>query len=517
MTEPADRADLLHQSYWIIMGLGVLCVGLLLAVIYLLWLRPDPVHVSADGLQDADLREQVIKQLIGSNPGISDSHNDPDVGRINQPNLQGRMVGGVPVSTNRFGIRERNYALPKPPGTVRVVILGDSFVFGYGVRSEERLGIHLERWLTERTTNFDGPIEVLQIGVPSWTFTNEVAYLRRQLSELQPDLVFHISVPNDIADGRGARGFGVPSGFSPQVRKRADSRINTMFARQFLGFPGEGYLRRAIDYEGRQRYQDAVAKIQRLARLIEQMGGQYRLLLHHRHQVPITRQHLGRHFEPTHVVYMGSIFGNDRQYWTAENDWHWNPAGHLKVAQLLYGLIVRDGLLPQVNPAPWDEAAQVVEEIADGGRVEAERGDLDEAAILALTYAPPLAASIDFEKLDKPTAAQIHGGIDKARRVSPYASFVLKNDGGTHLRIQGQTFPRPELDGAHVRVFVDAEAVGLFELRADTELDLRYALPEAVAEHPYLSVRFEASDYVYQGPDLQHCVVFYLKRIALEA
>jgi len=514
MPESADETRPARWAYWTIMALGVLCVVLSMVIAYLLIQRPEAGLVPEIALQDPDVRQQVVAQLVAENAGIYDSHVDADVGRILQPNLPGRPAGDVPISTNRFGIRERDYALPKPPDVLRVVILGDSFVFGWGVRAEERLGAHLEPWLTEQSTDFTGRIEVLHIGVASWTFTNEAAYLRRQLSDLQPDLVFHISAPNDIDDGPGTRGFGVPATFSPQMRKRADSMINAAFPMASLGFSRSGYLRHGIDYEGLQRYRTAVAEVQRLASAVEHAGGRYRLILHHRHQNPITWTHLGRYLDPTQVVFLADSFGSDEQYWNSKRDPHWNPAGNRIMAQLLYGLILRDGLLPQLTLTPWDEADQVVEKIAVAGRAEAEGPNLQEHA--PRMPALPIASRIDFEQLDAVSAAQVHGGIDRERRVSPYASFVLKNEGGRQLRIQGRTFPRPELDGAQVQVFIDAEQVGSFELRADTELDLHYAVPEATTDRPYLTIRFESDDYVYAGPDLQHCAVFWLKRLALE-
>src|SRR5262245_12490964 len=36
-----------------------------------------------------------------------------------------------PVRTNSFGLRSPEVAIPKPPGTVRILLLGDSFTFGF--------------------------------------------------------------------------------------------------------------------------------------------------------------------------------------------------------------------------------------------------------------------------------------------------------------------------------------------------------------------------------------------------
>ena len=87
MVDFFDNQRLLHQAYWIIMGLGVFCVVLLLVLIFPWIPRPDSVSVSAVALQDPDVLEQVVVQLVAKNSGIYDAHVDADVGRINQPNL----------------------------------------------------------------------------------------------------------------------------------------------------------------------------------------------------------------------------------------------------------------------------------------------------------------------------------------------------------------------------------------------------------------------------------------------
>src|SRR5712692_4422183 len=44
---------------------------------------------------------------------------------------------GVPVRINSVGMRDHEVAIPKPPCTFRVIGVGDSVMFGYGVRLEE--------------------------------------------------------------------------------------------------------------------------------------------------------------------------------------------------------------------------------------------------------------------------------------------------------------------------------------------------------------------------------------------
>src|SRR5262245_35327377 len=53
-----------------------------------------------------------------------------------RPGVRGRFMG-VPVAINSLGMRDRKRSFEKAPGTVRIVGLGDSLMFGWGVRQEE--------------------------------------------------------------------------------------------------------------------------------------------------------------------------------------------------------------------------------------------------------------------------------------------------------------------------------------------------------------------------------------------
>ncbi|MEM7349424.1 MAG: SGNH/GDSL hydrolase family protein [Acidobacteriota bacterium] len=507
MRDPGHPDDRLATANRIVLSLTLICLALAGVTAYLL-LRPVPPVSEAALLGDPELREQVSARLAATSRGIYDSHVDGDVGRILQPRLRERDWRGVKVSSNRLGLRESEIAFPKPPNTVRVVLLGDSYVFGYGVAAEDRLGVFLEAWLQQRSPGFEGTVECLHVGIPSWNFRAQIAYLTRQLSLLDPDLVIHVSLPNDIEDAAATRGFGVPARFSSQLRARADSLIDAGFPHRVLGLSRSGYLRWGIDGEGAGRYREAVTSLERLARDVAASGGRYRLVLHYKHYLATSLRHLGRYLDPRQVVYTASSFAMAKRYWISENDAHWNREGHLAMARMLYGLIVRDGLLPRLAPDPWPEAAAALEEIADAGRREAE----GEAGLPRLR----IGSELLLAELGPREASQIHGGVDPQGLVSPYASMVLSNDGGRRLRVSGRALPRPELDGAQVRVSVDAWALAELELRAGEPIEVDVPLPAAAAERPYLSVRFESTDYVYTGATLQHCVVFELLRVAIE-
>jgi hypothetical protein len=95
------------------------------------------------------------------------------------------------VRISRQGFRaDHIYRIPKPEGTKRLIVLGDSFVFGSGVQAEHTF---VHQWDTALK---DG--EVLNMGVPGYTSNHAVTFLEYNGLDLQPDGVVLILSDNDL-------------------------------------------------------------------------------------------------------------------------------------------------------------------------------------------------------------------------------------------------------------------------------------------------------------------------------
>ena len=91
----------------------------------------------------------------------------------------------VHVTTNRWGLRGRDPVLPKPAGRLRILMLGDSYTFGFPVRDEETFCA-----LIEGELNAQGyPVEVINGGVSGYSPTLHYLSLRDQFLAFDPDLV----------------------------------------------------------------------------------------------------------------------------------------------------------------------------------------------------------------------------------------------------------------------------------------------------------------------------------------
>jgi lysophospholipase L1-like esterase len=122
------------------------------------------------------------------------------------PNLDQVVWDGTLVSTNAQGLRHGRPLAAKRPGSFRVVCAGDSVTFGYrvprvyrrrpGDYDELPYPMLLEKLLREAHPGRD--VEVIALAVPGYSSHQGLAWLRRDLRRLQPDLVTACFGWNDI-------------------------------------------------------------------------------------------------------------------------------------------------------------------------------------------------------------------------------------------------------------------------------------------------------------------------------
>lgn len=102
--------------------------------------------------------------------------------------------------TNRYGLRGPDFSAQKPPGVTRILILGDSFVFGEGVKDEDTVTAQLQRLLNARGNE---TFEIINTAVGSWDTDCEVNYLERYGLSFEPDIVMVGYVLNDTPSDIG--------------------------------------------------------------------------------------------------------------------------------------------------------------------------------------------------------------------------------------------------------------------------------------------------------------------------
>jgi len=109
-------------------------------------------------------------------------------------------TGPIPytVRTNALGFRGPEISLEKPPGTTRIIALGDSVTDGFYVDNEDTYPVQLEGILRES----GHAVEVVNAARGGASIDKEMAIFERLCLPLEPDMVILTFVANDIDDIR---------------------------------------------------------------------------------------------------------------------------------------------------------------------------------------------------------------------------------------------------------------------------------------------------------------------------
>lgn len=130
-----------------------------------------------------------------------------------------REEGAAYVRINSDGWRDFERSGAKPPGTVRIAVLGDSFTEAIQVPLETAFTARLEQELNYCQPYGRKAIEVLNFGVSSYGTAQQLLALRHRVRDYSPDIVLLAFLPsNDVRNNSRklepwkARPFFVPSG-----------------------------------------------------------------------------------------------------------------------------------------------------------------------------------------------------------------------------------------------------------------------------------------------------------------
>jgi len=114
--------------------------------------------------------------------------------RTPRPGSESRLAGH-PVRINDHGMRaNREYAFDQPPGTVRVMMVGDSVTFS-NTSATDAPPRALERALEER---LEGPVEVPVFSCPAWNLWDYHIAIRKAVSRFEFDHLVVGFVMNDM-------------------------------------------------------------------------------------------------------------------------------------------------------------------------------------------------------------------------------------------------------------------------------------------------------------------------------
>ncbi len=136
------------------------------------------------------------------------------------PNSTG-IWNGTHVRVNSLGLRGPDHPVPRVGEGRRVLLLGDSMIFGAGLPEEETISARLENLMPEA--------EVINAGVFGYNMVQQIALLEEIAPTYRPDVVIAGFVHNDIDNWGLGDGGAVPpimsSRFDPPPRDAWSSRL----------------------------------------------------------------------------------------------------------------------------------------------------------------------------------------------------------------------------------------------------------------------------------------------------
>lgn len=133
------------------------------------------------------------------NKGPYATATDPHVG-FTMARGATRKVVDADASFDNFGQRVR-VGPPPEAGALRIVVLGDSVAFGFGLANDQTTAHYLEEYLAAAMAKGRPRPVVHTIACPGWTQHNACRFLLNHLSRLRPDIVIFVPVGNDLHDG----------------------------------------------------------------------------------------------------------------------------------------------------------------------------------------------------------------------------------------------------------------------------------------------------------------------------
>ncbi len=97
-------------------------------------------------------------------------------------------IGRKPVHINSHGTRGPDFQIEKPPHTFRILSLGDSRTFGWGLDDEETYSRSLEH-LLQKSAGQSQHVQVINAGVNAWSYPQMWVFFREVGLKYKPDMV----------------------------------------------------------------------------------------------------------------------------------------------------------------------------------------------------------------------------------------------------------------------------------------------------------------------------------------
>lgn len=440
-----------------------------------------------------------------------------------------RMKGGVTIpfhgvdaSTDALGLRTR--VGPKPePGARRIVVLGDSVAFGYGVADDETLAHHLESFLDGvRAPSTPRPI-VRTVACPGWTFDNARRFLLDRIDAIAPDVVVFVPVGNDLDDAFSVLESGYRNGdldaAAGAARPRGSLQGHHELAlglarRRALGWlartatpPQPHALASGVTPESTRRFAALVDGVVDLDRRLGAAG--IRFGIAYSTADAFACRLAARLADRAPTVPTTGLFGGLTRKHRLDGDPHWRPwvnrEGGLRLARFL----VDRGWFAAAEPLPAGDPRFASNDFSQAlARLTAVMDAWDRGLVDGIGPAIDLTDGRGFH--------QVYGGVDADGTVGRGVHVVLRAPRAERIELRVRSLADARaLFPVALAVTINGVAAPTVEITGPgEETTLSIPLPDAVRGAPFLEVLVRPSNWVVRPiDDVDRLVAFHLRSV----
>ena len=447
--------------------------------------------------------ERVRAAALSEGPFAADP--DPLVSLRMKSSFTSRLHD-VPASTDPRGLRTRVGPEPDPKAQ-RIVVLGDSIAFGFGLKDDETIAHHLEQFLAGATAPGEPRPIAITAACPGWTLQNSQRFLLDRLDDLKPDVVLLLTVANDLDDSwsileSGHRAAEVDPALGVEVPACNLSTYASLGTFQKQLFPKASFgwysLYSGVSPESRKRYAAAAARIGDLGARLAAAGAKLAVagLTPGAYELRLLQSLRASGSTVSYSV----VFDQLRTEDALDGDPHPNARCARAIAWRFARRFVDDGWVRGARadglPAEDDRYAGRVGVLPDAAQLGAAAVEGDRAS------GAEIGPRVDFT--DGTGWHQLYAGFWPDGMIGNAASAALAARGGSRLVLRIARFTgHAALYPLRVRVYGNDSLLDTLELAApapgeDAVMTKSIDVPKALLESGFLDVRLVTSEWIVQ-------------------
>jgi len=341
--ETLSRASLLRISAALLVASAILLAAAVSMAAYIIWDKHQMASLKGSLLAQQQLQQALLAGQASDHATFP--HLDPGISFVLNPGMDEvtwHTRPDAPYRVNTIGLRGPEIA-PTAEGVKRIALVGDSVLFGWKLREQEKLASLLQDITDQRLGA--GKYEFVTIALPGWNTVDQDRFLRSHLGRIDPDYIIWSIIRNDLLDSAGVVPPGVLMSWnSPQKAQQQPF--------QFLP-PAE--LRDSPAPAIMQRWRSNLRRIDTFGRehaipisLLWWRDRQRPLFDYVRSQLPVDLP----------VVFLPGYFRYDEDNWCVDYpDCHPTLWANQRLALGLLDELIKRGV---IEPLAWSEQEQVI-------------------------------------------------------------------------------------------------------------------------------------------------------------